>query len=545
MSEGNKISSCSPDEFGQDRVFAFLQDASTHGGVEVRRIDTHAASVFLAGDTAYKVKRNVRFPFLDYSSLDKRYAACQSELDVNRQFAPALYRRVVPITRERNGALRLNGHGEPVEWAVEMARFDEGLTLDHLADKGALDSALCQKIARVVVEMHERAIPADSTAWLAAIELYVGQNTKAFEECGNIFDPQRVKELDKRSRAELVRLHSLLESRAAKNFVRRGHGDLHLGNLALVDGEPVAFDAIEFDAVIASGDVLYDLAFLLMDLVERNLVELSNIVLNEYFKAARRDCDLDGIAALPLFMSLRAAIRSKVTAARLARAEQANRQTIAAAAVRYFHLACELLQPTAPAIICTAGLSGTGKSVLARSLAPALPPLPGALILRSDVERKTMIGLLETQRLPPESYGPEASAKLYALLQQKADRIVRAGHSVIVDAVFAKNDERAAIERVAWDAGARFLGLFLTAPLQVRIKRVGSRLNDASDADAAVVRQQDLYELGEMNWTLLDASGSPTEILAKARQLIVASLNKAPAQPLPANRRNEDPKARD
>jgi uncharacterized protein len=519
MIEDGKTTSRPLPESEQDRVFAFLGAPSTHRGAEVRRVDTHAASVFLAGDTAYKVKRSVRFPFLDYSSLEKRYAACQSELDVNRRFAPALYRRVVPITREQDGALKLDGQGEPVEWAVEMARFDEGQTLDSLADKGALDADLCQKLARTVADMHERAIPADSPAWLSALGQYVGQNTRAFEDHRGLFDPQAVNELDKRSHSELVRLRPLLELRAAMNLVRRGHGDLHLGNLALVDDEPVAFDAIEFDATIASGDVLYDLAFLLMDLVERNLVELSNVVLNEYFNAARRDADLDGIAAVPFFMSLRAAIRAKVAAARLERAEQRDHPAIKAAALRYFRLASDLLQPTTPTVICTAGLSGTGKTALARSLAPMLSPIPGALILRSDVERKVMIGLSETQRLPPEAYGIEASAKLYALLCEKAARIVRAGHSVIVDAVFAKESERAAIDRVAREAGVYFVGLFLTAPLDVRVKRVGGRLNDASDADAAIVRKQDSYELGTINWTCLDASGSPSETLAKARHV--------------------------
>jgi aminoglycoside phosphotransferase family enzyme/predicted kinase len=484
----------------------------------------------------------VRFPFLDYSTLEKRHAACQSELDVNRRFARALYRRIVSITHEQDGSLKLDGRGKPVEWAVEMARFDENQTLDHLADQGHLDADLCRKLARNVAAMHEGAEPADGTAWIAALEQYVEQNTWDFTEHSPLFDTQAVKELDDRSRAAFNRLRPLLERRAELNLVRRGHGDLHLGNLALVDNEPMAFDAIEFDPVIASGDVLYDLAFLLMDLVERDLASLSNVVLNEYFNAVRRDADLDGIAALPFFMSLRAAIRAKVTAARLERSEAKDRPGVEASAQRYFRLACKLLLPMQPAVICTAGLSGTGKSVLARSLAPFMLPLPGALILRSDIERKAMTRLPETERLPPEAYSIDASAKLYALLHEKAGRIARAGHSVIVDAVFAREGERAAVETAARKAGAHFLGLFLTAPLNVRLQRVGGRHGDASDADAAVARQQEAYELGAMNWTLLDASGSPAETLAKALELL-PDVIKAPARPRPAERRNGDPQA--
>jgi predicted kinase len=411
-----------------------------------------------------------------------------------------------------------------------------------VAERGHLDTDLCRKLARNVAAMHERAAPADGVAWIAALKQYIDHNTRAFAEHGRLFDTQAVKELDEISRAALDRFRPLLERRIKLNLVRHGHGDLHLGNLALVDGEPVAFDAIEFDPVIASGDVLYDLAFLLMGLVERGLVGLSNLVLNEYFNAVRRDADLDGIAALPFFMSLRAAIRANVMAARLERDGTQDRAAAEASAQRYFRLACALLQPRQPAVICTAGLSGTGKSVLARSLAPFMPPLPGALILRSDVERKAMTGLQETERLPPKAYSIDASAKLYGLLCEKAGQIARAGHSVIVDAVFARERERTEMENAVRKAGVHFLGLFLNAPLDIRLQRVASRQGDASDADAAVAQQQEIYQLGAMNWTLLDASGSPADTLAKAIELL-PDVIKAPARPLPAERRNEDPQA--
>jgi predicted kinase len=312
----------------------------------------------------------------------------------------------------------------------------------------------------------------------------------------------------------------LLVERGQHGLVRRGHGDLHLGNIAVLDGEPTAFDAIEFDPVVASGDVLYDLAFLLMDLVERDQSKAANIVLNGYLAATRRVEDFDGIAALPLFMSLRAAIRAKVTAARLDRCEETERPSIANKAQRYFDLALELLRPVRPTVTCVAGLSGTGKSALARGLAPVLRPVPGAVVLRSDVERKAMFGHDETKRLPPDAYGLEVSERLYSTLNDKAARIVRAGHSVIVDAVFAKPAERAAIEAVARDAEAKFCGLFLTADLATRLRRIKTRGPDASDADAAVARQQQEFDLGRITWNTVDASGTPEETLARARTVI-------------------------
>src|SRR5579863_1258650 len=391
----------------QDAVFQLLGNPATYGGAEVRRYDTHAAVVFLAGDRAIKVKRAVRYPFLDYSTLAKRKAACQAELDVNRKFAPQLYRRIVPIARQAGGSLALDGAGEAVEWAVEMTRFDEDNTLDRLAGRGELDNALTGKLAVAVAAMHERAEPVDAAPWLAAIAGFISDNTAAFREHRELFPAHAVDQLERKSRAAFTKILPLLTARGASGLIRRGHGDLHLGNIAVLDGEPVAFDALEFDPIIAEGDVLYDLAFLLMDLVERGLARAANAVLNGYFSASRRSEDYDGIAALPFFMSLRAAIRAKVTAARRNLATADDNGDLAQPARRYFDLALELLAPAKPLIVCIGGLSGTGKSLLAAALAPDLAPVPGALLLRSDVERKALYRIAEHDRLPAAAYRPE------------------------------------------------------------------------------------------------------------------------------------------
>ncbi len=495
----------------QDSVFKLLGDPAMHGGAEVMRIDTHSSVVFLAGDRVLKVKRAVRFPFLDYSTLAKRKAACETELEINHNFAPQLYRRAIPITREASGSLALGGAGEPVEWAVEMARFDENRTLDHLADRGELDDDLLEQLAAAVAAMHARAAPADAEAWIKAIEGYVKNNTAAFQRHGDLFPSEAVEQLERASLAAFARWRPLLGARGRHGLIRRGHGDLHLGNIAVLDGKPVAFDALEFDPIIASGDVLYDLAFLLMDLAERGFRGAANRVLNEYFAAARRTEDCDGIAALPFFMSLRAAIRAMVTVARL----DLTKQSVAASAKRYFQFAIELLAPASPAVVGIGGLSGTGKSLLARSLAPALAPIPGALVLRSDVERKALFGVAEHDRLPPEAYRPEVSGKVYSVLFDKAARVAHAGHSVIVDAVFAKPEERAALEQAT--AGRPFYGLFLVADLPTRLQRVSGRELDASDADATVARKQEDFAIGALGWDAIDASGSPRDTLERAR----------------------------
>jgi uncharacterized protein len=505
-------------EPSQEPIFAFLADPATYGGLPVKRIDTHAASVFLAGERALKVKRAVRFPFLDYSTLAKRKAACEAELAVNRPFAPQIYRGVVAVTRASNGKLALGGQGEPVEWAVEMRRFDDGALLSERADEKRIDATLADALGRVVAESHAKAPIVDPAPWLAALPRYVEANDGELRERPDLFPPADVEALTQASRAAWTRVRPLLEERGGKGLVRRGHGDLHLGNIVLIDGKPVLFDAIEFDPVIASGDVLYDLAFLLMDLVERGLGAAANIVLNRYLQDTRRVEDLDALAALPFFLSLRAAIRAKVTAARLDKAAPADKAKIARSSRAYFDLARRLIAPPAPRLVAVGGLSGTGKSELARRLAPDLAPAPGAVLLRSDVERKAMLGRAETDHLPASGYAPEVTARVYAALAEKAGRVIAAGHAAVIDAVFARPDERAAATEIAAGRKVAFTGLFLTADLDTRVARVTGRTRDASDANAEIARLQDDYDIGPLDgWRSIDASGTPAETLVRAK----------------------------
>jgi aminoglycoside phosphotransferase family enzyme/predicted kinase len=501
----------------QEPVFAFLADPATHGGHPVRRIDTHAAVVFLAGDRVLKVKRAVRFPFLDYSTLERRRHFCAREIEVNRRFAPELYRGVVAIGRAPDGTLSIGEDGEPVEYAVEMARFDEAKTLDHLAESSGIGEQLADDLGRSVVAAHRDAPAIEPEPWIAALNSYREQDTAAFRALPELFAPDDVQALDHMAREACVRLAPLLRARGRAGLVRQLHGDLHLGNIVLCDGRPVLFDAIEFDPLVASGDVLYDLAFLLMDLVQRGLALPANIVLNRYLADARRRDDLDGLAALPFFQSIRAAIRAKVTAARLDHAAASEREAIAALARSYFALACDLLKPARPTLVAIGGLSGTGKSRLGRLLAPTLAPAPGAVILRSDVVRKARFDVAETDKLPAGAYTADVTAGVYAALTTDMQRAVAAGYSVIVDAVFAHAEERDALRDAAGSCGINLHGLFLTADLETRLARIGSRGADASDADAEVARGQQSYELGAMDWIPVDASGTPDETLERAR----------------------------
>lgn len=499
----------------QESVFAFLTDPATHP--HVHRIDTHAASVFLEGDRALKIKRAIRFPFLDYSTLEKRKTACDEEIRINRPFAPQVYHRVAAITRTRDGSLEIDGSGEVVEYAVEMSRFDESRTIDHLAEAGPLDPDLVDAIAEAIAASHATAPPAPAEPWINSIPGIIEGNSAAFREAA-CFAAGDIDDLTQESLSAFARIRGLLEQRGRQGYLRRCHGDLHLANIVLIDHKPVLFDAIEFDPVMASTDVLYDLAFPLMDLIHYGRQAEANALLNRYLALTASE-NLDALAALPLFLSLRSAIRAHVLLARLGRNSRDDNETMPSARA-YFELACRTIAPRAPVLVAVGGLSGTGKSVLARALAPSVLPQPGAVLLRSDVLRKQLFKVDETDRLPEDAYRPEITEQIYEILVQRAVHVLSQGHSAVVDAVFAQEAERNAIRDAARGLNVRFVGLFLVTDLATRQSRVGHRQRDASDATPEIAGLQEKYDVGKVDWAVIDASGTPEHTLQQCRQAI-------------------------
>ncbi len=507
--------SAQDDAAAQERVFAYLADPVMHPGT--LRIDTHAASVFLDGGRALKIKRAVRFPFLDYSTLEKRKAACDEEIKINRPFAPQIYRRVVAITQARDGTLSVGGDGTPIEYAVEMSRFDEQRTLDHLAEAGSIGPRLAADIADAISASHAIAPRADAARWIEAVPAIIDGNTEGLRYGAGLLASE-IEGLARSSHEAFARVRGLLEERGRSGYVRRCHGDLHLANIVMIADQPVLFDAIEFDAKIASVDVLYDLAFLLMDLLRHRQSLAANVVLNRYLATTPVE-NLDGLAALPLFMSMRAAIRAQVLLARLKR-PKSDHAGVLTEARAYFELARSLIRPPAPRLIAIGGLSGTGKSVLARGLAPFVAPQPGAVVLRSDILRKQLFQVHETEKLPAEAYRPEVGEQVYATLLRRTQSVLVHGHSAVVDAVFAKETERTAVAKVAEDVGVPFDAFFLVADLPIRQARVGHREGDASDATPEVAALQERYNIGSVGWTIIDASGTPEQTLEQCRSQI-------------------------
>jgi len=512
-------------DFDQARVLNFLAMPETYGVVHapVDRIETHASVVFLAGERAYKVKRAVKYPFLDFSTLARRHAACLNELVINRRTAPQLYLQVVPVTLEADGKLRLDGKGRPVEWVVVMRRFDQADLFDRMAEEGRLPLALMPPLAEAIAAFHQVAnrvlTPKQSVAALREVARD-NEDTLAVQQ--GAIDAVAAADVGRLTRAALDSLAPLLEARALGGYVRHCHGDLHLRNIVAVDGAPVLFDAIEFNDAIATIDVLYDLAFLLMDLGARGLATHANTLLNAYLDATGDTGMLLGLKTLPLFLSLRATIRAKVELLRAGLASSGARTEARMRAASYVDQARGYLAPQQPCLVAIGGLSGSGKSSVARALAPHLGPFPGAVHVRSDRERKRLFHAGAEERLPKAAYRTELSDLVYRMCRTRALETLLGGQAVIVDAVHAKPAERKAIAACASSAGVPFTGIWLEASPEVMRKRIQSRIADVSDATAAVLEQQLEYDLGPQDFAVVDAGRPVDEVAADCLRVIEA-----------------------
>ena len=504
---------------GQRDVVAFLESPHAHSGETVTRIDTHSAFVFLAGDRAWKLKRAVRYGYLDFSTVERRRAACEREVCLNAPAAPSIYRGVAPVVRRADGSLAIGGPGDPVDWLVEMNRFDESGLFDRLAARNELGLELMRPLAGAITAFHANAEPRPDHGGRAGMRWVADGNAEGFAEFGGIvLDVATCRRVTEETLAEIERHAGLLEIRRAAGLVRQCHGDLHLRNIVLLDGRPTLFDAIEFNDEIACTDVLYDLAFLLMDLWRQRLPRHANVVWNGYLSETG---DHSGLPLLPLFLSCRAAVRAKTsaTAARL-QPERAARTELEGAARDYLAMAGVFLHPPRASMVAVGGFSGTGKSTLALALAPGVGATPGAVVLRSDELRKRLCGVSPLEHLGPEGYTPEVSQRVYGALTAQAAAVVRAGSSAIVDAVFATPADRSAIEQTAIGAGVPFLGVWLDAPEPLLVERLHNRPADVSDADAGVLRTQAAQGAGQITWQRFDASAPADVVLANAASRI-------------------------
>jgi aminoglycoside phosphotransferase family enzyme/predicted kinase len=508
----------------QQEVIAFLSTPEAYAlpaDSVIERIETHISLVFLAGARVYKLKRAVLYDYVDFSTLDARQRACEAEVRLNRRSAPSLYLGVRAVTRGANGRLSLGGAGEPVEWLVEMVRFDQSRVFDQLATQHQLPIELMGPLADAIGEFHANAERRTDHGGRDGMSWVVEGNANAFVRL--LTDPNRIiaECLTETTRRELERHAMLLDDRRATGFVRECHGDLHLRNICLIDGVPTLFDCVEFNDEISCVDVWYDVAFLLMDLWRRDLCAHANAVFNRYLT---KSGDIGGLPLLPLFLSCRAAIRAKtsVTAAAM-RTSSRPADELRIATTEYLTLAAGMLHGPHVRLIAIGGLSGSGKSELARNLAPGIGAAPGGVILQSDAIRKERLGVGSVARLPMDAYAHDVTRAVYQTLAERAGAVLNAGYSVIADATYVDPHERTAIAAVAAEAGVPFTGIWLDAPSDVLSERVATRAaaaTDVSDATVAVLRRQLTTDPGPVSWHQVDTSRDIEAVLAEAEQLI-------------------------
>ena len=514
----------------QTGVIEFLGASATHSGAPVERIETHISVVFLAGPRAWKLKRAIRLDYIDASTPDRRRTLCEKEVQLNRRTAASLYLGVVSITREADGSLALGGSGTPVDWVVEMRRFDQEALFDRLAQRGGLDVAMMARLATAVALFHRDAEPRPDHGGTAGMRWVVDGNAIGFSEFGaRLLDPATVARVIDCTRDALDRSGALLESRRDAGFVRQCHGDLHLRNIVLYDGTPTLFDGVEFNDEVACVDVLYDLAFLLMDLWHRQLPAHANAVWNRYLSETD---DLGGIGLMPFFLSCRAAIRAKTSATALTvQTDSARVRELQTSAREYLAMAERLLHPLPACLVAIGGLSGSGKSTIATALAPLLGAAPGAVVFRSDEIRKRICGVERLSRLGAQGYTTEVTNKVYETLTGRAGLAVRGDFPAIVDATFLRAADREAVEACARDTAVPFVGLWLEGPARTLLERLQRRGPDTSDADATVLRRQSAQDVGVISWHRLDSSGSIDVVRETALSLLQRHVNDAPRTP--------------
>ena len=467
---------------------------------QVELLQTHISWVLLAGDFAYKIKKPIKLPFLDFSTLALRKRYCEDELRLNRRYAPDIYLDVVAIRATPNGPALDADYGTPLEYAVRMRRFDEAGRLDRLCARGALTAAHVSDLAATLVAFHATAAVAPAGSRFGSPAQVLAPMMDNFHDLGQLLAPaaddddlrQRLQALRNWTQDQFARLTPLITARKAAGSIRECHGDLHLANMVLIDQRVRLFDCLEFNQDLRWIDVTCDHAFAYIDLLEHGRGGLANWFANQVFECSG---DYEATPLLRLYAVYRAMVRAKVAAIRCSQTGGAgddNRNDVRL----FIDHAQRLVEPAPLRLVITHGLAGCGKTFASSRLLQS-DAVARTLRLRSDVERKRLFGLAPDQRSGSATsagiYAPDAHARTYARLQTLAAGLLHSGWSVVVDAAFLQRREREAFHAIAAKAGAQFAILAPQAGVDVLRQRITSRLaagRDASEATLAVLDSQ-------------------------------------------------------
>lgn len=459
---------------------------SIQGSIQV--LQTHISYIFLTGEYAYKLKKPVDMGFLDFSTLEKRRYYCQQELALNRPIAPEIYLDVLPITQEEE-TLEIDGKGEIVDYVVKMRQFPQTALFSEMEKAGKLTESLLAQLGKRVAKFHQEAKTNDYIGEFGQpekIERAIENNYKQTEKyVGSVQDQKQFLETKAFTDRFFQDYNALLKKRVNDHFIRECHGDLHLKNICYWRDKIQLFDRIEFNEPFRFVDVMYDVAFTIMDLEFRKRQELATVFLNNYLEQTG---DWEGVQLLPLYLTRQAYVRGKVNSLMLddPNIAEEEKQKAQEKAKQYYHLAWQYTQPQQGQLWMMSGLSGSGKTTVAREIAKQKE----AIHLRSDAVRKHLAGIDPEAVGNEDIYRPEMTEKTYERLLEIGSLLASKGWNVILD---AKYDRQLMREAVITEAKRHHLSLqiiYCTAPMEILLDRVAKRQGDISDATPNLLAQQ-------------------------------------------------------
>lgn len=473
------------------RLIARMQQPSfyTHAvNQKIELVQTHASLVFLTGEYAYKVKKSVNFGFLDYSTLDKRKHFIKTELRLNKKIAPQLYLEVVTI-RSDNHELNLTGRGNIVEYALKMRQFPQKNLFSNLLKTGKLKGHYFRELGKIIARFHDCAETNDFISSFGTANKIQSAFTENYQQSQKYIGTIQTKEQFIATKAYtdtfFLERKDLFQMRRDRHKIKECHGDLHLNNICLWQDKIQLFDRIEFNESFRFVDTMYDVAFTFMDLEARQEPKLANILLNSYLEYSG---DWEGLLVLPLYLSRQAYVRAKVNSFLWddPQINETDRKKIQASASDYYRQAYQYTQSKSGSLIIMSGLSGSGKSTVAKTIARSKK----AIIIRSDAVRKHLAGTALDESGTDSIYTPEMTQKTYNLLLKLGIMLTKEGYTVILDAKYDRLSLRQPVITQAQDAGIALTIVYCTAPDSLLYDRLNQRQNDISDAGVDLIASQ-------------------------------------------------------